>query len=94
MALKTSVAAVFLALLTFSVLMVAVFPAQVQGAEITLLGCYRQVGSPIMQYFVRCRFQPSCAVYALEKLKTENFWKAHLEIVRRLARCSPAGILL
>ena len=63
-------------------------------AEIGAIHLYQKVGSPVMGYFVTCRFTPSCTHYAVRVLSDEGFWKGNLLIFQRLIRCSPVGALL
>ena len=62
-------------------------------AEIGAVHLYQSVGSPVMGYFVTCRFTPSCSHYAVRALGDEGFWKGNLLIFQRLIRCSPIGVL-
>ncbi|MGB0382791.1 MAG: membrane protein insertion efficiency factor YidD [Alphaproteobacteria bacterium] len=39
----------------------------------------------------RCRFQPTCSVYALEALEYHGPWRGILLTCRRLMRCHPFG---
>jgi putative membrane protein insertion efficiency factor len=63
-------------------------------AEIGLILLYQRIGSPVAQYLVTCRYQPTCSVYALEKLEECGFWKGNFEISKRLLMCSPFGCLV
>ncbi|MAV90746.1 MAG: membrane protein insertion efficiency factor YidD [Bdellovibrionaceae bacterium] len=54
---------------------------------ILVVSMYRSFLGP---YFGgNCRFYPSCSQYALDVLKTENFFKAFYLIFKRLSRCHP-----
>ena len=48
---------------------------------------YRYLLSPVMP--PRCRFHPSCSVYALEALTEHGPFKGSWLALRRLARCHP-----
>ena len=61
--------------------------------EIGAIHLYQRLGSPVMGYFVTCRFTPSCSHYAVRALGDEGFWKGNLLIFQRLIRCSPIGVL-
>lgn len=39
----------------------------------------------------RCRFQPTCSVYAGESLKRHGLVKGNWLALKRIARCSPWG---
>jgi len=62
--------------------------------EMAAIGVYRSYASPALGLFVRCRFQPTCSVYALEALEREGFWIGNVQIAIRLLHCSPVGLLL
>ncbi len=48
---------------------------------------YRAAISPVLPR--SCRFEPSCAAYAEEALRSHNVLHALWLIVRRIARCHP-----
>jgi uncharacterized protein len=52
-----------------------------------LIRGYRRVFSPVLS--PRCRFEPSCSVYAEEALHTHGPLRAVGLILWRLARCQP-----
>jgi putative membrane protein insertion efficiency factor len=54
-----------------------------------LIQCYRLLISPMLG--PRCRFFPSCSVYALEALEQHALGYALWLIVKRLGRCQPWG---
>ena len=54
-----------------------------------LIQCYRLFISPMLG--PRCRFYPSCSVYALEALEQHSVGYALWLIIKRLGRCQPWG---
>jgi putative membrane protein insertion efficiency factor len=58
-----------------------------QKAVIGCLYCYRYCVSPYLGQ--RCRFHPSCSVYALEALNQFGLSKGCYLAVRRLSHCHP-----
>jgi len=54
-----------------------------------LIQCYRWFISPMLG--PRCRFFPSCSVYALEALEQHSLWFALWLIIKRIGRCNPWG---
>ncbi len=54
-----------------------------------LIQCYRWFISPMLG--PRCRFFPSCSVYALEALEQHSLWFALWLIIKRIGRCHPWG---
>jgi uncharacterized protein len=52
-----------------------------------LLGLHRRVLSPALG--ARCRFHPSCSLYAAEAIRTHGAAKGSALALWRLARCSP-----
>ncbi len=54
-----------------------------------LIQFYRLFISPMLG--PRCRFYPSCSVYALEALEQHSIGNALWLIIKRLARCQPWG---
>ena len=63
-------------------------------AEKGLIRFYQRFASPVAQYVVTCRYQPTCSVYALEELERRGFWQGNLKIAGRLLMCSPFGYLV
>ena len=37
----------------------------------------------------RCRFEPTCSVYAVESFETYKFGKASAKVILRLLKCNP-----
>lgn len=54
-----------------------------------LIQCYRWFISPMLG--PRCRFFPTCSVYALEALEQHSLWFALWLIIKRIGRCHPWG---
>lgn len=54
-----------------------------------LVHVYRYTLSPVIG--PRCRFLPTCSVYALDALARHGAWRGSLLAVRRLLRCHPWG---
>lgn len=52
-----------------------------------LIRFYRYVISPLL--FARCRFYPTCSIYALEALKLHGGMRGGWLIFRRICRCHP-----
>jgi putative membrane protein insertion efficiency factor len=58
-----------------------------QKILILLIQAYRYTLSPLLG--VRCRFEPSCSVYAIEALRQHGTLKGGWLAARRLGRCHP-----
>lgn len=58
-----------------------------QRAALALLRAYRAVLSPLLGQ--RCRFHPSCSVYASEAITRFGAWRGALLAVFRIGRCQP-----
>lgn len=58
-----------------------------QKILILLIQLYRYTLSPLLG--VRCRFEPSCSVYAIEALRQHGSIKGSWLTARRLSRCHP-----
>jgi putative membrane protein insertion efficiency factor len=58
-----------------------------QRLLILLIQVYRYTLSPLLG--VRCRFEPSCSVYAIEALQRHGAVKGGWLAARRLGRCHP-----
>ncbi len=56
---------------------------------IVLVQAYRVALSPFLGG--RCRFHPSCSVYAIEALKVHGAFRGSWLAMRRLLRCHPLG---
>lgn len=52
-----------------------------------LIGLYRRVVSPALS--PRCRFEPSCSVYAEEAVRVHGAFRGGLLALWRLLRCQP-----
>ncbi len=50
---------------------------------------YRRFVSPLLG--ARCRYRPTCSVYAIESLATHGLFRGSLLSVRRILRCHPWG---
>lgn len=62
-------------------------------AELFSIRLYQRVGSPVATLVVSCRFEPTCSHYALEVLRRDGLLRGNLQLAKRLARCSPGGVL-
>jgi uncharacterized protein len=64
-----------------------------QVAKLILLAAlrlYRLVFSPIFYALgARCRFHPSCSVYAQECVRHYGPWRGSLRALKRLGKCHP-----
>ena len=64
-----------------------------QVARLILLGAiwlYRLLVSPIFYALgARCRFHPSCSVYAGECIRHYGPWRGSWRAVKRLGKCHP-----
>jgi hypothetical protein len=58
-----------------------------QKILILFIQLYRYTLSPLLG--VRCRFEPSCSVYAIEALRQHGSIKGSWLAARRLSRCHP-----
>ena len=58
-----------------------------QRILILLIQLYRYTLSPLLG--VRCRFEPSCSLYAIEALQRHGAVKGSWLAARRLSRCHP-----
>jgi len=57
---------------------------------LALIGIYRLFVSPILAALgARCRFYPSCSVYAAESVKQYGAARGSVRAARRLLRCHP-----
>lgn len=58
-----------------------------QAILIALIEVYRHT----LAYFIggRCRFHPSCSVYAQQALRAHGAWRGSALMVRRIGRCHP-----
>ena len=63
---------------------VATLPAQIVRL---MLWCYRSALSPA--FGPRCRFAPSCSLYASEALRRYGLVRGGWRAVRRVLRCHP-----
>jgi putative membrane protein insertion efficiency factor len=54
-----------------------------------VLRFYRLLVSPLLGQ--RCRFTPTCSVYAMQALERHGFLRGNAKIVWRLLRCAPWG---
>jgi putative membrane protein insertion efficiency factor len=52
-----------------------------------LVRIYQTVLSPLLG--PRCRFYPSCSHYYLESLDKHTIARAHIQTIKRLAKCGP-----
>ena len=61
----------------------------VSRLEVALLSGYKRFVSPLLG--PRCRFTPTCSVYAMQALAKYGFWRGNALLVWRLLRCAPWG---
>lgn len=57
--------------------------------EVGLLTFYKRFVSPLLA--PRCRYTPTCSVYAMQALARHGLVRGNLRIVWRLLRCAPWG---
>ena len=57
--------------------------------QIVLLAFYKQAISPMLG--PRCRFTPTCSVYAADALRKYGFVRGNLKAIGRILRCNPWG---
>ena len=57
--------------------------------ETIVIGGYRTFLKPLSDRFVRCRFQPTCAIYSEEAMHEHGFPKGLWLTTARLLRCMP-----
>lgn len=50
---------------------------------------YREHLSPRLASRIQCRFEPTCSVYGLAKVKKDGGMKGGLKALGRIARCNP-----
>lgn len=62
-------------------------PSAAAWLLILLLNAYRRFVSPLLA--PRCRFYPSCSVYALEAVQLHGALRGFWLAARRLSRCHP-----
>lgn len=55
--------------------------------EVLLLSLYKRFVSPMLGQ--RCRFTPTCSVYAMDALARHGWLKGNAKIVWRILRCAP-----
>lgn len=61
-------------------------------ACVLLIHGYQAVGSPVVRAVgVRCRYQPSCSVYAVDAISHYGTLPGIVRTLGRLWRCSPWG---
>lgn len=58
-----------------------------QKISFFLIKSYQYSLGPL--FYGRCRFLPTCSVYALEAIKIHGFFKGIYLIFKRLLRCHP-----
>ena len=58
-----------------------------QSLLIIPIRLYRYLLSPLLG--VRCRFEPSCSLYAIEAIQTHGTLKGGWLAARRICRCHP-----
>ena len=54
---------------------------------LTLLWAYRRTIAPVLG--ARCRFEPSCSLYAEEAIRVHGPWRGAGLAIARLLRCQP-----
>ena len=57
--------------------------------QVWLLAFYKRFVSP--QLAPRCRYHPTCSVYAMQALERHGFVRGNVKIAWRLLRCAPWG---
>ena len=63
--------------------------ALVRGVLLTLIRAYQLLLSPLLGG--RCRYVPSCSVYAQEAIRRFGPWRGGWLALKRLGRCHPWG---
>jgi putative membrane protein insertion efficiency factor len=58
-----------------------------QRLLILFIQAYRYTLSPLLG--PRCRFEPSCSVYAIDALRAHGAWQGGWLAARRIGRCHP-----
>ena len=58
-----------------------------QSLLILPIRCYRYCISPLLG--VRCRYEPTCSVYAIEAIQEHGSVKGGWLAVKRICRCHP-----
>lgn len=57
------------------------------GLLLALIGAYRRWISPLLGR--RCRYEPTCSVYAQQAIRELGAWRGSLVAAWRLLRCNP-----
>jgi putative membrane protein insertion efficiency factor len=52
-----------------------------------VVAAYRRVVSPLLAR--RCRYEPTCSVYAIEAIERHGLARGGVLALRRIARCHP-----
>ena len=58
-----------------------------KAVVLALLGFYKRWISPWLG--ARCRFQPTCSVYAMDAVHRFGAWRGSWLAIRRIGRCHP-----
>jgi putative membrane protein insertion efficiency factor len=71
--------------------LVGAFEWAVAGLLLGLVALYRALVSPILVglFGARCRFHPSCSVYAAESIRALGPLRGSLRALVRLGKCHP-----
>lgn len=57
--------------------------------QVAVLMVYKRFVSPLLG--PRCKYTPTCSVYAMQALARHGFVRGNLKIAWRLLRCAPWG---
>jgi len=58
-----------------------------KAVVLALLRFYKRWISPLLG--ARCRFQPTCSVYAMDAVQRYGAWRGSWLAIRRIGRCHP-----
>ena len=66
---------------------ISMFTQLLQQIVLLSLKAYRLIISPVLGN--RCRFYPSCSLYALEAINNHGVFRGMILTIKRLLRCHP-----